>query len=374
MVIKSIKLGVYYIVLELGLYHIYEKEQFEFFISYILTFWIFQIADICTGFLLYKNISISNILNENVFVGIVLPQLIIIFIAIILSTFISKVDNINKSIYIKEKNLLWGYTNTIIIIYMILIHYYNSTSNTQSIIIISICVLCFFLSMSYFIFIILNKLYVEKNERKHIEMYNQIIEESLDNMNLFKHDYKNIMLSIGGFLYSNDIEGLKKYFYKNITNNEYIDNKNLYRLTNIQNSPIKGLLYGKISSAISKKINLNISIENSIENFILKDIDMCRILGILIDNAIEASIKSEKKVLNVGMSNDDSEIYIIISNSFKDKPIMHNIFEKGYSTKGSNRGLGLSIVRELNKTKYPNMSISTKIKEELFHMEIIIKK
>lgn len=373
-VTKSIELGIYYILLEICLYFIYEKKQFKFFISYISTFWIFQIADICTGLLLYENTLVVNILNKNIFFSVVISQLAVIFIAIILATVISKANNINNSLHIKENRLLWVYTNIIIIVYMELIHYYNNATNTKNIIIISILVLCFFLFISYFIFIVLNKLYIEKNERNYIEMYNQIIEESLNNMNSFKHDHKNIVVSIGGFLESNDINGLKKYFYTNIANNEYTDNKNLRGLINIRNSPVKGLIYAKSSKAISKEINLNINIENSIDNFILKDIDICKILGILIDNAIESSVESEQKILNIGISNDESEIYIIISNSFKNKPITHKIFEKGYSTKGENRGLGLSIVRQLNEKKYPNMSISAKINENLFHMEIILKK
>ena len=370
--IKPIKLGVYYILLEICVYLIYEKKQFNFFISYILTFWIFQISDICLGLLLSKNTLLLNILNNGIYaIG---TQLIVVFIAVILANCVSKINNINKTSNLKENNLLWTYTNIMIIVYMVLIHYYNISSNTENIIIFSIFVLCFFLFMSYIIFSVLNKLYIEKNEKHYIERYNQIIEESLNNMRTFKHDHKNIVLAIGGFLNTNDIEGLKKYFYENIDNNQYIDDNILYGLNNIKNSPVKGLIYAKILRAISKGINLNIHIEDSIDNFIIKDVDICRILGIVIDNAIEASIESNQKILTIVILSDESEISIIISNSFKDKPITYKIFEKGYSTKGENRGLGLSIVRELNEKKYPNMDISTKIEKNLFYMETILKK
>lgn len=371
-VIKPIKLGVYYIFLEICVYLIYEKKQFNFFISYILTFWIFQISDICLGLLLTKNTLLLNILNNGIYaIG---TQLIVVFIAIILANCVSKINNINKKSNLKENNLLWTYTNIMIIVYMVLIYYYNISSNTENIIIFSIFVLCFFLFISYIIFSVLNKLYIEKNEKYYIERYNQIIEESLNNMRAFKHDHKNIVLAIGGFLDTNDIEGLKKYFYENIDNNQYIDDKTFYGLNNIKNSPVKGLIYSKILSAISKGINLYIHIEDSIDNFIIKDVDICRILGIVIDNAIDASTESNQKILTIVILSDESEISIIISNSFKDKPITYKIFEKGYSTKGKNRGLGLSIVRELNEKKYPNMDISTKIEKKLFYMEIILKK
>ncbi len=374
MLIKPIKLGIYYILLEIFIYRIYTKDKHNFFMAYILTFWIYQISDIIAGLLLYKNAILGDFLSSNICFNTIIFQFLIICIAILLANLILKLNSINKFETIKENKLLFIHTNIIIVVYMVFIYYYNNTKNTESIIVTSIIVLCFFLFISYFMFMILNKLYIEKNQRNHVEMYNSIIEESLDNMKVYKHDQKNILLSIGGFLDNNDIEGLKTYFYKNIANNEFIQNKNLYGLVNIRNSPVKGLMYGKISNAIFKEINLNINITNPIDDFKIKDIDICKILGILIDNAIESSVKSYDKILNIGISNDDSEIYIIISNSFKDKPILHKIFEKGYSTKGDNRGLGLNIVRELNEKKYPNMCISAKIKDNLFNIEIIIKK
>lgn len=158
--IKPIKLGVYYILLEICVYLIYEKKKFNFFFSYILTFWIFQISDICLGFLLSKNKLLLNILNNGIYaIG---TQLIVVFIATILANYVSKINNINKKSNLKENNLLWTYTNIMIIIYMVLIYYYNISSNTENIIIFSIFVLCFFLFISYIIFSVLNKLYIEK--------------------------------------------------------------------------------------------------------------------------------------------------------------------------------------------------------------------
>lgn len=375
---KSFKLWIYYILLQVAIYflykEIYKEQKFEFFLYYILTFWIFQIADIFTGMLVNISFILNYILNKSIFLSIIIPQFIVILIAILLTTIISNVKNIDRKILIQENKLFWIYTNIMIMVYMILIHYYNNTTDTQNIIIISIIVLCFFLFISYFMFITLNKLYIEKNTRNYIEIYNGVIEESLENMRIYKHDQKTILLSIGGFLNNDDMEGLKKYFYEDIAKNQYMDNKILSGLANIQNSPVKGLIYAKITKATSNQINLYINIKNTVESFFIKDIDMCKILGILIDNAIEASVESKGKLLNIGIWNEESEVYIIVSNSFKNEPVIHKIFEKGYSTKGLNRGLGLNIVRDLIESKYRNIDINTKIKNKLFNIEIIIKK
>lgn len=375
--VKPVQLWIYYTMIELSLFflykEIYKEKKFEFFLYYILTFWIFQIADIITGTTVNKWPILGKILSQSMMLSIVTVQIIVILISILLSRIIPYIQGINKKTYMKEDKLFWIYTNVMIFVYILLIYYYSKFPNAESIVVVSVFVLCVFLFISYFALIALNSLYIERNIRNHVEMYNDVIEESLENMKIYRHDQKNILLSIGGFLENDNIVELKKYFYENIDKNESVDNKNLDGLVNIKNRPVKGLIYAKIAKANSAQINLNINIKDEIENFYIKDIDMCKILGILIDNAIEACCGSKEKLLNIGIWNDDSEIYIIVSNSFKEKPVIHKMSEKGYSTKGSDRGLGLSIVKDLNERNYPNMTINKQIEDSLFIIEIIIK-
>ncbi|WFD09947.1 sensor histidine kinase [Tepidibacter hydrothermalis] len=371
--VKPIRLGVYYILLEVAIYYIIRKKKDNFFLSYILTFWIFQIADIGAGLFLYKSNIVPKVLTENMYFNIIIPNILVVAVSIVLCNILLKFKEINKKIISEEEKFLWVYINAFILVYMSYIYMYNDSKNMQNIITVTF-VLVFFLFISYLIFMVMNKLDIEKSEKKYIQIYNNIIEESLDSMREYKHDQNNILLSIGGFLAKDDMNGLKKYFYEDICKNQKINNKKLYGLNKINNSPIKGLMSFKVSKAISNKINLNIDISDDISNFYVEDIDMCKIFGILLDNAMEASMESYEKILNIGISNKKSEINIIISNSFKNKPDINKIFDKGYSTKGENRGLGLNTVKKLSKTKYTNMCINTRIEYELFKVELILKK
>lgn len=371
--VKPIKLAVYYILLEVAIYYIVRKKQDNFFLSYILTFWIFQIADICTGLFLYKTNIIPKVIIENIYLNVIISTILVIVVSIFLCNILLKFKNINKKIIAEEEKFLWVYINIFILVYMSYIYMYSESTNVQNIITVTF-VLVFFLFISYLIFMVMNKLDIEKNEKKYIQIYNNIIEESLDSMREYKHDQNNILLSIGGFLAKDDMDGLKKYFYEDICKNQKINNKKLYGLNKINNSPIKGLMSFKVSKAISNKINLNIDISSDISHFFIEDIDMCKILGILIDNAMEASIESCEKILNIAISNEKSKICISISNSFNNKPDINKIFDRGYSTKGENRGLGLNTVKKLSKTKYPNMYVNTKIEYELFKVELVLKK
>ena len=375
---KSIDIWIYYMIMQIVVYflykELYKQNKFKFILYYIITFWTFQVSEIATSLILTTSSTSVNLLDENMLFSKIIPQVMIIFISILLAILLIYIKNNDKKLYVQESKLLWIYSSTIITIYILLIYYYNSTIKGMNIIVISILVLTFFIFISYFMFTILNNLYLEKNIRNYFEMYNDMIEESLENMNIYKHDQNNILLSIGGFLDNNDMVGLKKYFYEDIVNNQNIENRSLNGLVNIKNSPVKGLIYAKIIKANLSQVNLHVNIHSIIETFFMKDIDICKILGILIDNAIEASVESSEMLLNIGIWNDQCEVYIIISNSFKQEPIIYKMFEKGYSTKGTNRGLGLSIVKDFSEKKYTNMTISTKIEDNLFHIEITIKK
>jgi two-component system sensor histidine kinase AgrC len=371
--IKPIKVGIYYIMLEVCIYYIIRKRRKDFLLSYILTFWIFQIADIFMGVFLYESNIISNNLVSNTYFNIVFQTILVIGISMVLCNTLLRVKNVNKVLISEEKHFLIIYVNMFIFVYTSYIYFYMGSKSIQNIITV-VLISIFFLCTTYLVLIVLNKLDIEKNEKRYIQTYNNIIEESLDSMREYKHDQNNILLSIGGFLAKEDIEGLKKYFYEDICKNQKINNRKLYGLNKIKNSPIKGLMSFKVAKAISNKININIDISDDISDFFIKDIDMSKILGILMDNAIEASIESNEKILDVSISKEESTICITISNSFENKPDINKIFDKGYSTKGENRGLGLNTVNKLSKIKYTNMSVNTIIESDLFKIQLTLKK
>ena len=55
-----------------------------------------------------------------------------------------------------------------------------------------------------------------QNRLKEIHEYNKKLEDMTNEIKKFRHDYKNIILSMSGYIEENDMEGLKKFFYSNI--------------------------------------------------------------------------------------------------------------------------------------------------------------
>lgn len=214
-----------------------------------------------------------------------------------------------------------------------------------------------------------------RREYEQLKLYTGIIEELSKDIRKHKHDFNNILLALRGFIDNNDIEGIKKYFYNSILEEQKnMNNSNtIYlQLQNISDLALKGLLTTKINNALSLNLDISLSIINSIDHIPVDTIDLCKIIGILMDNAIEASKESDEKVLSIAMMKDEDVINFIIGNTFRDRPDMQKIYEEGFSTKGENRGLGLNILKKIICDKYNNIiQLKTDIDGKFFIQELI---
>lgn len=216
----------------------------------------------------------------------------------------------------------------------------------------------------------------KKEQLQNLKDYTNSLEKVYTDMRKFRHDYINILSSIVGYIEDNDMEGLEEHFYKNIMPlGEGIKNNNfrIGLLKNIEIVELKGLLSSKIIGAQGKGIDVFIDISEKINYISMDIIELIRVIGIFLDNAIEAAELCEKPVIKLGVIKKEKSILIIIINSCtKDTPPVYKMFQKGFSTKGKDRGTGLSNVREiLNKSS--NIFLDTTIKDGEFIQKLEIE-
>ena len=194
----------------------------------------------------------------------------------------------------------------------------------------------------------------------------------------FKHDFDNMVNSIGGYVVNEDLDGLKRYYSQLLE--ECNKTNNLYALSpEVINHPaIYHLLATKYYEADQQNVQINLHVFldlNEIEKR-MKIYDFTRILGILLDNAIEAAKECEKKIINVTFRKDNSNnmIVVIIQNTYANKDVdTEEIYQKGISSKKNHSGLGLWKVREILMHNN-NLNLFTTKNNEFFTQQFEIYK
>lgn len=233
--------------------------------------------------------------------------------------------------------------------------------------------------LSYFILSVnsmgkIFKLVVTTKKLESAESYNNTLRILHDNVRGFKHDFDNIVTTIGGYIKTNDMEGLKIYYDQLEDDCQRVNNLYLLNPEVVNNDGIYNLLTKKYYEAESKDIKVNITFLLDLSTLNMKIYEFARILGILLDNAIEAASECDNKVLNLTFRNDfkNSVQLIIIENTYKDKNLdIDKIFEKGVSGKEDHTGLGLWEVKKLVK-KNNNVNLIPKAENGLFTQRLEI--
>ncbi|VTS35383.1 putative sensor histidine kinase BlpH [Streptococcus pseudoporcinus] len=135
----------------------------------------------------------------------------------------------------------------------------------------------------------------ELQERKDkqiidIENYGRHVESLYHEISNFKHDYKNILISLNSSINSKDIDSVKK-IYQSVLNDSdkflYEKNYDIARLSNINNSAIKSVISSKLIEANNNGIITRIEVEEPIDTPEIEVIDFIVILSIFLDNALE---------------------------------------------------------------------------------------
>lgn len=224
-----------------------------------------------------------------------------------------------------------------------------------------------------------NQLKFKEEEQRNLLYYTDAIETQYTNMRKFKHDYQNILLSLNEFIEEKDLEGLTHYFnekIKSVSEKMIKQNFALENLSRIKVKEIKSILAMKLMMAQEKGIVVQLEIKEEIHHIPMNTVNLVRMLGILLDNAIEALIDLDEKKdcpLIIGIWSDEENLTILIQNTCCEQiPKLHELRQTGFSTKGENRGLGLSNLFEM-AAEESNVWLDTSIEKNQFIQKIIIE-
>lgn len=219
------------------------------------------------------------------------------------------------------------------------------------------------------------QLVLQQQEQEITQEYMAQMEDLYQEMCNFRHDYKNILSTMGYYIEHKELEHLEEYFHQKILptasslpGQDFI----LGRLTQVQVAPIKSLLCSKLCACQNKQIPFTLSIPEPVTYFPMDILSLSQILGILLDNAMEAALQTEKPYLEINLLPQEENIYIEIKN--RTLPLTVPISElshRGFSTKKGHTGLGLHTVQKLLAT-LDHVHFSLEVQDDIFSAKLVL--
>ena len=304
-----------------------------------------MLADVINSMIFLQFVSLGTIRsNPIVFMlsnfSVSVISVLIIYIKpinVILSKFIEKVSN--REVY--EKIL---FLCSVVIVLIFILYNLSIFSSLGQNYLINIVIML--------IFIVLTCIYMkEKNNKEKItNEYDRLMEyvESFENWiedeQLNNHEYKNQLAVIRGMVKSN--KKVIEYIDNIIKDDIYVEDFWVNEIKHLPSGGIKGLLYYKLILTKKENIDICLSVSRDTKNFI-KDVEsielknIYRLLGIYLDNAIEAAKESDNKVISLEIYPLNSKLMIVISNTYSGNVDIKKMKKKGYTTKGKGHGNGL---------------------------------
>ena len=206
------------------------------------------------------------------------------------------------------------------------------------------------------------------------KLNNQILQKKYDGIRAFKHDFSNIIAGLDGYIKANDMKSLKEYHNKFFKDYKQLQDLDILNAGSINNPAVLSILTQKFLKAEEFGVRLNIECFMDFDKLNMNIYRFSRILGILTDNAIEASKECEDKIVNIIIRDDvlSQKQILTIENTYKNKDLdLDKIYKKGFSTKPSNMGIGLWNVNNIvNKNK--NLELFTNNSDKMFSQRLEI--
>lgn len=383
-----------------------------YFVNNYIKILIILVASFIGNCFLFKRKDTSNI-----FVPIISELIILLselMISIVAFTILNLDMNFVSSNYFGSLiiNILIGFMSVILVnisFFKKLLNFLQKiTSNIPKNIIISIfallIIICnFLLAISYYkietkyvlifdtVMIIIYSFIVFKmleQKNRYIKISNKYnmtnttlkeLEQNVTRLKITNHENKNQLLTIRNMIKKGeDGKSLIKHI-ENIVNTKIKDDETLMLQTStITNSMISSIVYSKMLTMKENDVDAALIISRDIKDLYLSDIpdelavEVCKIIGVYLDNALEEVSKYEEKIINIEFYAEKKTLCIAISNNFEGEIDFEKMDNPGYTTKENGHGYGLSLAREIIESN-DRLSSEREIKDNIFKQILKIK-
>ncbi|MBQ8149371.1 MAG: GHKL domain-containing protein [Clostridia bacterium] len=185
--------------------------------------------------------------------------------------------------------------------------------------------------------------YILQLQRINTLEQQQAISRSLvANLRYFRHNMVNMLYGLEGVLISGDRERVTAYYNEMREKCALVNNENIAALERITNPSVSAVLLRAVDRAREMSLPVNLYVQEGVVfPHILSDTDLCQVLGVLTDNAIEAAHQAAERHVSVELRNVDSALEIIVRNTYAGEITPECLNLGGASTKEGHEGQGL---------------------------------
>ena len=178
-----------------------------------------------------------------------------------------------------------------------------------------------------------------------------------------RHDFMNHLQVVFSLLELEDYKEASDYIER-----VYGDIRRVSRTLKSAHPAINALLAAKVGDCEARGVHVDLQIESPWAGLPVESWEMCRVLGNLIDNAMDAMKDAPEPRLLIRLSESvQSYTFVIANNGPMIQPsIAERIFQRGFSTKGEGRGMGLSIVRGIMESGGGRLTLASDERETRF--------
>ncbi len=176
----------------------------------------------------------------------------------------------------------------------------------------------------------------------------------IDKFSMLTHENKNEFQTIRNMIKTGESkETVVKYIDRLIDNKIKDNDKIMKKASKIPEGGLKATIYSKLCAMEKLKIKYKLRISRDVHTTDLIDLDenltlkICKILGVFLDNAIDAVENLDMKQISIEMYVFDEWLCIDITNNFKGMIDLNKISDLKYTTKGSGHGYGLPLVKQI---------------------------
>lgn len=280
--------------------------------------------------------------------------------------FFQAIEKNQSKVYIYFIVLLCGF-----FFYLNIMLYHNFVS-------IAILLIVIFITVLFNIYLYTKEAMIRIENEQMLKLM-EAYDEHLTRVRMLNHENRNLLLCLRGMTAENP-KAIQ--FIDTILEEQRKDDYEILKqVINIPVQAIQGLMYQKLLICKEKKIPVLLHIDPGFKKYQKEEmnqndcIDIVKILGIFLDNAIEESEKVKEKNMNIYLYLKDNKWEFQISNTFETELHTQSLFQKGYSTKGEGRGYGLSLVHQIVK-RNKKLHTRNEIYEDVFiqYLEFDMKK